>query len=72
MGIPFPLLIKAIDKGLIAWSWAINGSASVLSPILAIFLAIFLDYNVVFILAGIIYLLGLIFVLGLSQLMVQK
>ena len=62
MGFAFPLGIKKINKELIPWAWAVNGSASVLSPILAIMLALFFGYNFVFVLAGLIYLVGVIFV----------
>jgi len=63
MGFPFPLGIRAINKELIPWSWAVNGSASVLSPILAILIALYTGYNFVFVLAAFIYLFGLIFIL---------
>jgi len=62
MGFAFPLGIKKIDKKLIPWAWAVNGSASVLSPILAIMLALFFGYNFVFLLAGIVYLVGILFI----------
>ena len=61
MGFPFPLGIRIIKKDLIAWAWAVNGSASVLSPILAILIALFLGYNSVLFLAGLFYLAGVIF-----------
>jgi len=60
MGFAFPLGIKKISKELIPWAWAVNGSASVLSPILAIMIALFFGYNFVFLLAGIIYLASLL------------
>ena len=62
MGFAFPLGIKKINKELIPWAWAVNGSASVLSPILAIMLALFFGYNFVFIIAGLIYLVGIFFI----------
>ncbi len=62
MGFAFPLGIKKINKELIPWAWAVNGSASVLSPILAIMLALFFGYNFVFILAGLVYLVGAKFI----------
>lgn len=72
MGFPFPLGIRAIKKELIPWSWAVNGSASVLSPILAILIALYAGYSFVFVLAGVVYLVGLFFILPkLSQLKVQ-
>ncbi len=60
MGFAFPLGIKKISKELIPWAWAVNGSASVLSPILAIMIALNFGYNFVFILAGMIYLTSLL------------
>lgn len=63
MGMPFPLGIRAIRKESITWAWAVNGSASVLSPILAILIALFSGYNFVLLLAGLLYLVGAIFIL---------
>jgi len=63
MGFPFPMGIRAIKKELIPWSWAVNGSASVLSPILAILIALSFGYRIVIIMAGVIYILGLLFIL---------
>jgi len=62
MGFPFPLGIRAIKKELIPWAWAVNGSASVLSPILAILIALFTGYNFVLFIGGLIYLVGVIFI----------
>jgi hypothetical protein len=64
MGFPFPLGIRTINKKLVPWAWAVNGSASVLSPILAIMLALFLGYNFVFLLAALLYLVGLVFIVA--------
>ena len=61
MGFPFPLGIRTIKKELIAWAWAVNGSASVLSPILAVIFALFFGYSFVFLLAGLVYLIGIVF-----------
>lgn len=61
MGMPFPLGIRIINKKLIPWAWAVNGTASVLSPIIAVLIALFFGYSVVLILAAVIYLIGLIF-----------
>jgi len=63
MGFPFPLGIRSIKKELIPWAWGINGSASVLSPILAILIALFFGYNFVLFLAGLVYLIGIIFMI---------
>ena len=46
MGFPFPIGIRAIKKELIPWAWGVNGSASVLSPILAILFALFIGYKI--------------------------
>lgn len=59
MGMPFPVGIKIINKKLIPWAWAVNGTASVLSPILAIITALFLGYSFVLILAGFVYLISI-------------
>jgi len=62
MGFPFPLGIRSIEKELIPWAWGVNGSASVLSPILAILIALFVGYNFVLFLAGLIYFVGVAFI----------
>ena len=62
MGFPFPLGMRTIKKELIPWAWGVNGSASVLSPILAILFALFIGYNFVLFIAGIIYLIGILFI----------
>ncbi len=61
MGFAFPLGMRIIDNKLVPWAWAVNGSASVLSPILAIVLALLFGYNFVFMLAGVIYFVGVQF-----------
>ena len=58
MGMPFPLGIRIIDKNLIAWAWAVNGTASVLSPILAVIIAFSLGYSSVLILSAFVYLIS--------------
>jgi len=58
MGMPFPIGIRVIKKEAIPWAWAINGSASVVSSILAIFIAIYLGYNALLIMAGLTYLIA--------------
>ncbi len=63
MGFPFPLGMRAIKRELIPWAWGVNGSASVLSPVLAILVALFIGYNLVLLLAGIVYLTGLTFII---------
>jgi len=59
MGIPFPLGIRIIDKKLIPWAWAVNGTASVLSPIIAIMIALNIGYSSVLLLSSIIYLISI-------------
>ena len=61
MGFPFPLGIRMIKKEIIAWAWAVNGSASVLSPLLAILIALFFGYNSVLFLASLLYLISSLF-----------
>ena len=61
MGIPFPLgidLLRRCYPSFISWAWGINGYTSVVSAILATFLAITFGFNVVILLAATIYLLG--------------
>ncbi len=60
MGMPFPLGIRIINKRLIPWAWAVNGSASVLSSIIAVIIALSFGYISVLILAGILYVLGIV------------
>ena len=62
MGMPFPTIIRSIDGRMVAWAWAVNGSASVLSAVLAILLGIIMGYNAVLILAAVLYLLSVMFV----------
>lgn len=50
MGMPFPLgltLVQAHARPLLPWAWAVNGCASVLSPLLATLVAIHLGFTVV-------------------------
>ncbi len=63
MGIPFPLGIKkvgSIDSFLVTWAWAINGTFSVLSPILAMMIALLFGYQIVVWLGAIAYLFAYI------------
>lgn len=58
MGMPFPLGLARLSENnpdLIAWAWAINGCASVLSAVLATVLAIHFGFTVVILLAVILY-----------------
>jgi hypothetical protein len=70
MGMPFPLGVKQLhrsDPALIAWAWGINGYASVVSAILATCLSIAFGFNVVILAAVLIYLLGAVLGLSLTQ-----
>ncbi len=61
MGMPFPLAIRKIDKSLIAWGFAVNGSASVLSTVIAVVIALSFGYSSVFVIAGFLYLATVLF-----------
>ena len=61
MGIPFPKGISMVNSQesnpiLIPWIWAINGSTSVISSILAALIALSLGFNWVFVAGGFFYL----------------
>ena len=59
MGMPFPLGLARLagtTEALIPWAWGINACASVIAAILATLLAIHLGFNVVVILAVLLYL----------------
>ena len=50
MGLPFPLGIERLKQRLprlVPWAWAINGCASVVSPVLATLLAVHLGFQAV-------------------------
>lgn len=59
MGMPFPKALSMLRRGHpegIPWAWGINGFASVISPLLAVLLAIHFGFTRVLILAAIAYL----------------
>jgi len=64
MGIPFPAGIRRLEiNGLsasIAWMWAVNGSASVVSAVLAALLALTFGFTWVFALGALCYLAALL------------
>jgi len=62
MGMPFPLGLRAINSSIIPWALAINGSASVLSTIMAVLIALSTGYSFVLILAAFVYLVGIFFI----------
>lgn len=61
MGMPFPLAMAAAGEknpDWVPWAWAVNGCASVLSPVLATVLAIHLGFLAVALGAALLYLLA--------------
>jgi len=63
MGIPFPTGLKMLGERnelLIPWAWAINGCFSVLSPILAIMLAMAIGFTSVLWIGAVMYLLAFV------------
>jgi hypothetical protein len=68
MGVPFPAGIRLVGRvapGLVAWAWAINGCASVLSSILAVMIAISHGFSRVLFAGGLAYALALLAIWGL-------
>jgi hypothetical protein len=62
MGMPLPLgirLLEGVNKNLIPWAWAVNGSVSVLATILAVIIAMHTGFSSVVALAAIAYTLAL-------------
>lgn len=63
MGIPFPLgisLLEGSDVRLIPWAWAVNGCMSVLSPVMALMLAIGTGFKTVLLTGMVLYLLAFV------------
>jgi len=60
MGIPFAGAVRALsdNRDLVPWAWAVNGSASVVSAILASMLALSSGFTTVLIVGGGLYLLA--------------
>jgi hypothetical protein len=61
MGIPLPLGIAFLQKSspeLVPWAWAVNGCFSVLSPILAVMLALAVGYSLVILTGAGLYFAG--------------
>lgn len=61
MGIPFPTALRIINKKTIPWAWAVNGSATVLSTILATIISLFIGYSYVLLIAALLYPIGIVF-----------
>jgi hypothetical protein len=60
MGVPFSRGINALRdvSDLIPWAWAVNGSASVISAVVAIMLSLWLGFTPVLLIGGGLYLLN--------------
>ncbi len=61
MGMPFPLGLTRVSSkaaSLVPWAWGINGCASVISTVLAIFLAMSIGFNLVIVIALSLYTLA--------------
>jgi predicted membrane-bound spermidine synthase len=70
MGMPFPLgvgMMRGSREDLIPWAWATNGCASVLGSILPIIMALSFGFSMVFIAAGVAYMVGLLMILQLES-----
>lgn len=64
MGMPFPLGIRSVSKwnaSTIPWMWAINGVMSILGASLEAFLAIYVGFKAVLLIAAIMYFIALVF-----------
>lgn len=65
MGMPFPSGIRLLSRyepGLVPWAWAINSFMTVFGSLFCIFLSMLLGFQTVFVIAGLIYLLGFMFI----------
>ncbi len=65
MGMPFPSGIRLLSRyepGLVPWAWATNSFLTVFGSIFCIFLSMMLGFQFVFVLAGLIYALGFLFI----------
>jgi hypothetical protein len=65
MGLPLPLglsLLGQRDPDLIPWAWAVNGCCSVVSPILAMLIALSSEFTIVLLCGAGMYLAGYVFI----------
>jgi Spermine/spermidine synthase domain len=61
MGFLFPLGIRSAgqkDSSHVAWAWCVNGCASVLGSIMAVFISMTFGFRILFLLGGCVYLLS--------------
>ncbi len=59
MGVPFPLVIRGINRELIPWAFCANACASVIASVLAAVIALSMGFSIVLILAAVAYLIAL-------------
>lgn len=67
MGMPFPIGVRMHSESggsFLGWAWAVNGCASVLGSILPIAMALYSGVSMIYVLAGVLYLLNLALVRG--------
>jgi len=58
MGMPFPLGLEVLRRKapeMVPWAWGVNGCASVISPVLAVLLAVHLGFSAVILIALAVY-----------------
>lgn len=70
MGMPFPLGLRRLahsDPSAIPWAWGINGTASVLSSMLATLVAVHFGFSVLVALAAVLYALTPVAIARLTQ-----
>ncbi len=61
MGMPFPLgllLVHKRSKNLVGWVWGINGFATVVGSVLTVLISLYFGFEMVFIVASLLYLSG--------------
>jgi len=75
MGMPFPMGMEKIDnseKGLAAFSWAINGFFSVIGSVMAIIFAMTMGFRFVFIFVSVCYLIAMLMIIFRNKAMKLK
>jgi len=73
MGMPLPMAITSLaqkEGSLIPWAWAVNGCASVISAVLATLLAMYIGFNMVILLAVLLYI-GAVLVFPVTDTTIQ-
>jgi len=61
MGMPFPLGLRLVHRSsphLVGWAWGVNGFMTVVGSVASVFVALYLGFNWVLPIAGILYLMG--------------